>query len=193
MFEPLEQAPWDKIMVKTIILILINTGRRMCEIAALTIEFQTPSSNVVILNWIAGFLAKAQREFLDWTPKLPQIVASPVPHDLLCPVRAFRIYHKLRLAKGRSAYNGMLWSASKINLSYLVIGTVKNSIRLAHPGISNEDVPKVGCHHFRKLACSYSWKFFNGTLDSLCESSLLLGPQNDTAVFPKKFWFINYS
>ena len=168
-FEPLEQAPWDKIMVKTIILILINTGRRMCEIAALTIEFQTPSSNVVILNWIAGFLAKAQREFLDWTPKLPQIVASPVPHDLLCPVRAFRIYHKLRLAKGRSAYNGMLWSASKINLSYLVIGTVKNSIRLAHPGISNEDVPKVGCHHFRKLACSYSWKFFNGTLDSLCE------------------------
>ena len=168
-FEPLERAPWEKIMIKTIILILINTGRRMCEIAYLTIDFQTPSSNVVILNWIAGFLAKAQREFLDWTPKLPQIVASPIPHDLLCPVRAFRIYHKLRLAKGRDAYNGMLWSASKINLSYLVIGTVKNAIRLAHPGIPNKDVPKVGCHHFRKLAISFSWKYFKGTLDSLCD------------------------
>ena len=158
-FEPLETADWDHVFVKTLILIMLATGRRMTEIAVIISDFTTVGSDTVKFKWFADFLAKAQREDSDWAPEPPQISAIDSTDKRLCPVRAFNRYMEFRVPMGLSEFGGRLWPVGKISLSYLIIGTINDAIVGAHPEYLPTDLPPVGTHHLRKFVTSLSWKF----------------------------------
>ena len=158
-FEPLETADWDHVFVKTLILIMLATGRRMTEIAVIVSDYSTVGSDTVKFKWFPDFLAKAQREDSDWVPEPPQISAIDSTDKSLCPVRAFHRYMEFRVPMGLSEFGGRLWPVGKISLSYLIIGTINDAIVQAHPEYLPSDLPPVGTHHLRKFVTSLSWKF----------------------------------
>ena len=158
-FEPLETADWDHVFVKTLILIMLATGRRMTEIAVIVSDYSTVGSDTVKFNWFPDFLAKAQREDSDWAPEPPQISALDSTDKRLCPVRAFNRYMEFRVPMGLTEFGGRLWPVGKISLSYLIIGTINDAIVGSHPDLLPKDLPPVGTHHLRKFATSLSWKF----------------------------------
>ena len=165
-FEPLQQADKFHKFVKTVILILLATGRRICEIAAMTSSCSFLPNGEIKFYWFEGFLAKAESHLSQWSSIPPKIVPISAEDRRLCPVRAFNIFYSDRMAP---VYEGGMWPHGKIDLSYLVKNTVYNSFRWAHPEVPDDLPPRIRCHDFRKLACSYSRKFLKGTWKDLCD------------------------
>ena len=63
-FEPLGRVPWDRQCQKTIILILFATGRRGCEIANMTNDFEVLSNGNIKFDWWPKYKSKAEREII---------------------------------------------------------------------------------------------------------------------------------
>ena len=164
-FEPLESKEVDRIVEKTVFLMILATGRRVCEIAAIT-EDCVFLPDGVSFNWFEGFLAKAESHLSQWNSTLPKIVSISDDDKRLCPVRAFKIFYAVRRAP---AMQGGLWPCGKISLSYLVRDLICESIWWAHPELPADRIPKVSCHDIRKMACSYSRKYFNRPWSELCD------------------------
>ena len=93
-FEPLDQADWSIIRVKLLILVFINTGRRLNEIGAISNYYWRKGE--VIFSWFPGFKAKMETYFKDWTSEPPKIVPILSQDNRLCPVRAFKLYIEKR-------------------------------------------------------------------------------------------------
>ena len=60
-FEPLEEASFNLVRSKLLTLICLNTGRRVCEIAAIADFSYHQDQNVFF--WFPGFLAKMEKDF----------------------------------------------------------------------------------------------------------------------------------
>ena len=73
-FEPLEEAPFRMVWSKLLTLICLNTGCRVCEIAAIS-DFSF-RRNEVVFTWFPGFLAKMEKDFESWKSDPPKI--SPI-------------------------------------------------------------------------------------------------------------------
>ena len=179
-FEPLETADWDSVLIKTLCLIALATGRRFVEISAITDYCPTVNEDTIKFVWFKGFTAKMERESDGWTAVPPIISPLKSSDKTLCPVRCFRQYYALLHDMDREVFEGRMWPVGKTQLSYLVIGAIKDSFRLAHPHTPTGGVPNVGTHHLRKLACSYSWKYFN---EDLAVFAGLVGSKNTTILF----------
>ena len=161
-FEPLEEASWEDLLTKTVILIQLASGRRIIELAFMSFFCESISNSSVKFRWTREFLAKAERDGSSWSPHLPAINSITTEDKVLCPVRAFNIYYKRRSEEGPEAYNGRMWPFGKVTLSHLVVNTIKNSI-----GQSNPTLVKIGTHQLRKFAISLSWKFFKASEQDL--------------------------
>ena len=61
-FEPLDQASWRVIRKKLLILVLLNTGRRINEIGAIC-GFDFTKKVEVIFKWFPDFKAKMETYF----------------------------------------------------------------------------------------------------------------------------------
>ena len=163
LFEPLESAPFSKLLLKTLCLLIIATGRRIGDIANLSrFSFPHSSYDSLCLRWVRSYNPKFRTP--KWSPSVPSIGYLRHPSGgVLCPVRAYTIYLNrispwiARLP--RSTRHPFLWisntSASRIpkaQLSRLLISLVKDARRY-HGKTGN--VP-IGPHQFRKFGASFS-------------------------------------
>ena len=162
-FEPLETASFSKLLLKTLCLLIIATGRRIGDIANLSrFSFPHSSYDSLCLKWVRSYNPKFRTP--NWSPSVPSIGYLRHPSGgVLCPVRAYTIYLK-RISPWiaclpRPTRHPYLWisntSASRIpkaQLSRLLISLVKDARRF-HGKTSN--VP-IGPHQFRKFGASYS-------------------------------------
>ena len=158
--------------MKTLVLILLASGRRISEIANLSNKsFSVPDNDSIFIQWLPGFSAKSHSQ--KFSPEPPSIEAlnSPNPNDnLLCPVRAFRIYLE-RISKVPKMSNIIhLWDHGKnkgrVNiqkLSRIFIKVVEYS--RIHSGIFENT--SVGPHQSRKWAASYGSKLCNNESDEI--------------------------
>ena len=165
-FEPLVSKEVDRIVEKAVFLMIKVTGHKVCEISAITEVCVVLHGNAVSFNWFEGFMAKADSHLSQWISTLPKIIPIHDDYKPLRPVRAFKIFYAARLAPART---GGLWPRGKISLSYLVRAFIRESIWWAHPELPADRIPKVSCHDIRKVACSYSWKYFNRPWSELCD------------------------
>ena len=167
MFEPLEEADFDCLLRKTLMLTLLNTGRRACEISALTPVF-SESNGEIQLNWYNNFVAKSERPFDTWLstpPKLSKI--DPCGSDgekqerfeNLCPIRAFKLYIAKRKSKETPEFKNYLWLASPPDLSSIIKCVLRDMLRWRYPGIPPAELPSVGTHQIRKSVISTEWMY----------------------------------
>ena len=95
-FEPLSQASFRALTLKTLFLLALATAKRVGELQALS-SIVTFVAGVACLSYIPQFVAKSEsltrsipRSFL--VPSLADFVAGLNTDLLLCPVRALRLY-----------------------------------------------------------------------------------------------------
>ena len=165
-FEPLEDSSFRIVRCKLLILICLNTGRRVCEIAAIS-DFSF-RRNEVVFTWFPGFLAKMEKDFGSWKSDPPKISPIVQGDTRLCPVRAFRLFLDTRPEKRDPV---RLWLLRKSAISCLVRNTIKASFEFAprsHAGESDSNT-KVSVHDLRKFACSYSRKYLYRSSKSLAK------------------------
>ena len=155
-FEPLDKVPWKQCIMKTLFLLMLSSGRRISDIAALTREVFYLDECVQIV-WVDGFRAKNHRQ--DFIPMDPLIMEldSVVSSDLLlCPVRALNIYLERRSFLTRPDNDDMLWSVRQSTLSLYFKELINDAFRFnGNPAV---DLP-VSTHQCRKFAASLS-KFY---------------------------------
>ena len=100
-FEPLSQAPFCTLTLKTLFLLALATAKRVCELQALS-SIVTFVGGDACLSYIPQFVAKSEsltrsipRSFL--VKSLADFAAGLDDDLLLCPVRALRFYlHRTR-------------------------------------------------------------------------------------------------
>ena len=71
--EPLEEVFFNLVRRKLLTLICLNTGRRVCEIAAIA-DFSYHQDQVVF-SWFPGYLAKMEKDFGRWKSESPKITS----------------------------------------------------------------------------------------------------------------------
>ena len=157
-FEPLDQQSSRIICVKFMILTLLDTGRRLGEISALTKDVTYHPDGSISFKWFPAFKAKWERDPSIWKSELPKISPITSGDIRLCPVRAFRLYKNSNPLKPDPA---RLFPFRKNQISCLVRSTIIDSIRIALPSCSEQDLIdfNVKVHHLRKFAASYSRKY----------------------------------
>ena len=165
-YEPLELASERRKLEKAFLLVLLATGRRICELSSMIRVFESFPNGMIKFRWFDGFKAKAESFWRNWLSSHPRIVPISSQNNLLCPVRAFRCFYACNSVP---AWEGGMWPLGKIKLSYLVRDTVIESFGWAHPGVPTDNWRKPKCHDFRKLACSYSRSFFTAPWSQLCD------------------------
>ena len=171
-FEPLDSCPWDKLIQKTLALMLLASGRRIGEITHISSQFSI-SGNSVILSWLPFFRAKRASE--SFTPDPPSILRMDgliEPDNILCPVRAWEIFCERRssIPSNSSGVSDAFWGKSVQSLTYLFNKLVYASLE--------DDDPKtfsVGPHQMRKLAVSYCWDYFISNADHKTKLAKLVG------------------
>ena len=164
-FEPLESAPFLRVLQKALCLILLASGRRIGDICFLSRSSRPlPSGLGLSLSWVSGYLPKHHTPLFPATTPSIRRMASGVQRDrLLCPVRAYDILvsRSLDLIEDvpLSQRHHRLWvnprsllPASKGSLSRWFFNLVVASRH--HLGVFCP--VSVGPHQMRKLAASYS-------------------------------------
>ena len=148
-------------------LTLLNTGRRACEISALTPAF-SESKEGIQLNWYSNFVAKSERPFDDWRSTPPKLFKiDPCGPDgkkqerfeNLCPIRAFKLYIEKRKFKETPEFKNYLWLCSPPDLSSIIKSVLRDMLRWRHPGIPLAELPSVGTHQPRKIVISTEWMY----------------------------------
>ena len=116
-FEPLESASWKYLLQKTLILFLLATGRRISEVSEIH-RVARVKGNLVYLRWLPGFSAKWESEsFTAKEPTISKLVPFKSGDELLCPVRAWKIFCLKRLGVVNRFNNDRFWPVSKICLT----------------------------------------------------------------------------
>ena len=153
-FEPMNEVPFKLVVQKTLALILLATGRRISEIAALSRK-SSRSGDAVSLSWLPDFTAKYHSA--DFRPDPPRISKSTDAQErLLCPVRAWEHYIKRRAVIANSANPLRFWPMSGKALTLEFKKLIKDSRKF----VGKSDKVACGPHQMKKLACSYSKKYF---------------------------------
>ena len=156
-FEPLEACDLLHLMWKTLALILLATGRRISEVANLSrISFQWNGDGLLYLSWAGNFRSKnallvekenVKRRARGLTtpptcPSISTLVVGPQGNVLLCPLRAYTIYHRRTSGAGFSKV--FLWDhgihKEKVNVQGLA-NKFSKLVRYAktNAGIHNDD------------------------------------------------------
>ena len=154
-FEPLEHCSFTKCTQKTLALLLLASARRFSEISALSRLHSEDSTNIVLL-WLSSFTPKHFTP--TFHPQHPSFYAlDPLIEDRsLCPVRAWKIYKERRSVFTIKALSHRFWILSRNDLSKQFRSLVRDS-RIF---VGKDTAVPMGPHQMRKLACSYSKKFW---------------------------------
>ena len=162
-FEPLESASWKYLIRKVLVILLLATGRRISEVSEIH-RVARIKGNQVYLKWLPGFSAKCESDrFTAKEPTLSKLVPFKSDDELLCPMRAWKIFCKRRLEVVNHFDNDRFWPVSKTSLTYSCKKVIRDALRWAGKPL---DVP-TGPHQFRKISTSLSRKFFNISEDAL--------------------------
>ena len=154
-FEPLETVSWRCCTQKTLILILLATGRRIGEVANISRSFVRSGPRITLL-WLPEFLAKyEQASFRPDHPSILPLTSDDESDLLLCPVRAWSIFLRRRSQVPGSRDDERLWTHQESSLSYL-FKQVSIEADLVSGGSAG---PGLGPHQMRKFAASYSKAF----------------------------------
>ena len=163
-FEPLHEAPFKRLIQKTLCLLLAS-GRRIGEISMLSRSVVSrDSEDSLEIPWVAGYVPKVHTPlFASSFPSILRLHSTIRSHLLHCPVRACSIYMDRASSWMEilppSRRHSFFWSYSahgrKIPRSALTKLFI--SLVLEARGLSgdNSHVP-VGPHQMRKLAASYA-------------------------------------
>ena len=73
---------------KLLTLVCLNTGRRVCEIAA--IADYSFRQDYVVFSWFPGYFSKMEMDLSSWKSEAPRITSIVEEDTQLCPVRAFK-------------------------------------------------------------------------------------------------------
>ena len=92
-YEPLELASERRKLEKAVLLVLLATGRRICELSSMIRVFESFPNGMIKFRWFDGFKAKAESFWRNWLSSHPRIVPISSQNNLLCPVRAFRCFY----------------------------------------------------------------------------------------------------
>ena len=165
-FWPPERCAPYRLLQKTLVLIMLGSGRRIHEIAALTDSYRREKDKTITLFWPEGFKSKNYSQ--DFIPKDPSI--RKMSHwinserDLRnCPVYNWEIYRN-RKFEWDAPSNGKLWDRDYKDLVVAyksVIWECQNKF-LAHKG----DV-EICLHQTKKWACSLSALYWPDAKDLL--------------------------
>ena len=164
-FEPLESASWKHLLQKTLVLFLLATGRRISEVSEIH-RVARVKGNIVYLRWLLDFSAKWESvRFTAKEPTLSKLVPLRSGDDLLCPVRAWKIFCVKRLNVTNRFNNDRFWPISKISLSLVCKKVIGDALRWAGKPL---DCP-MGPHQFRKVSTSLSRKYFRASEEVLAK------------------------
>ena len=158
-FEPIESIPFQDLALKLLALLALGTGRRIGELAELSRSTYEKSGRVFI-KWLPGYRAKWDSAHSRFIPHHPSIQAMKSRSALslrLCPLRVLSCYLERRKDVVRQDKDDCLWLRKIDGLSRDLRGLIKASRRW-----SNEPA-EVICfpHQLKKLAVSYSFKYFS--------------------------------
>lgn len=162
-FEPLSNVPFKQVAQKALALILLGTGRRLSEIAALS-RLSSSREGRLWLEWIPTFRAKMDRA--SWQPAPPSIlkvVGGGTKGMLLCPVRAYNEYISRRTRLTNRVNDDYLWMLKQESLASSFKALVKDSRKSLGKGI----IVPIFPHQSKKLAISYSIFYFPALKDKL--------------------------
>ena len=162
-FEPLNTKPWKICREKAVILLMLATGRRLADVAALTARWSDTTladgTPIVKFTFYSGWTSKAHGAD-GW--KSDDIFIYAIENDgqdrsALCPVRAFRLFWNKRHALGDPNW---LWLCRQGFLGRIVTRVIKEALLWANPSTPEELLPHIGTHNLRKFALSLAFLYF---------------------------------
>lgn len=164
LFEPLEEASILRLSQKTLFLLLLASGRRISEVAHISVR-SVPKSGALSLLWVPDFRPKHLSPSFRPCPPSISPLCSPRSRDvLLCPVRAYQIYRDRssvwledvpllhRLRSPLWSLPGQAIPSPVRTLTSWFVSLVRDCRR--RDGLSTD--VSVGPHQMRKFAASYS-------------------------------------
>jgi len=164
-FEDLHDVPFNLLTQKVLALLLIGSGRRISEIANLSLVTFVRNSRTFI-EWMPDFRAKWCSGFSGFTPQSPSILKmnSSSSRDLKnCPVRALTIYLERRASVTGCNDNSCLWNVGQASLAASFRSLIKASRRHVGRSVDIDMYP----HQAKRFAVSYCWKHFVGVESAL--------------------------
>ena len=167
-FEPIDICAEEKLLQKTLFLILLASGRRIGETAKISRESFVFSRRgfpqTLTLKWVEDFTPKRfAPDFQSPCPSIQPLVSLVDGHEKLCPVRAYDAYLNrssswLRKLPFKERPK-ILWSApksgkalDKVFLTRVFKTLVENSRKF----FKRRGKVDIGPHQARKFAASYA-------------------------------------
>ena len=168
-FEPLESVSPKRLLQKTLALLLIASGRRISELAALSRHFRGEGRRTFLL-WFTGFTAKwDNKDFRPEDPSFLRMSSSSERDRLNCPFRAWKICQ--RRPSFADPKDTRFWAKNKSHFSDAFKELVQSSRRFWGLLV---DVT-ITTHQSKKFAASYCKRGFRNIDNSL---PLRLGNKN---------------
>lgn len=194
-FEPLYHATFADLSVKTLLLTVLASGRRMSEVHALSglaADFAVEPDGSVTLRFLPEFVAKNQNP-LDPSPvvsirRLSDVISASEPDCLNCPVRALSRYVRfasnLRVSQRRlfiSVNNDYHKDISKSTLSRWVSGLIRRAYQsplVQNSGGGPMGVPlvKATAHEVRAWASTLAVTQTSATLEAVLDAAYWRSP-----------------
>ena len=158
-FEDIKDISFCLLSQKLLFLLMIATGRRISEIANLSRSIFT-EGNRTFIEWLPGFRAKwdsAHSRFIPETPSILKMNAKSSKNLRLCPHRVLKVYLERRKSVTNHSNDDCLWLFGKESLAASLRLLIKSSRRHFSESVNIIIYP----HQTKKLAVSYSWKYFH--------------------------------
>jgi len=155
-FEPLSGATFKDVTRKTLVLLLLASGRRVSEIASLSRSSSWRGGRLV-LDWLPSFKAKYDKA--AWKPSPPSILRAVGAGDrfkFLCPVRAYYEYVRRRNRFHNLFNEDYFWLVQQVVLANAFRSVVRDAMVFAGKHRHVVSYP----HMTKKLAISYSLLYF---------------------------------
>ena len=158
-FEDIKDISFCLLSQKLLFLLMIATGRRISEIANLSRSIFS-EGNRTFIEWLPGFRAKwdsAHSRFVPEPPSILKMDAKSRKNLRLCPHRVLKVYLERRKSVTNHSNNDCLWMLGKESLAASLRLLIKSSRRHFSESVNIIIFP----HQTKKLAVSYSWKYFH--------------------------------
>ena len=154
-FEPLEVVSLKALTQKTLVLLLLASGRRIHEISAITKD-SFEKDGRLFLVWPHEFHPKTDsRSFRPEFPSISRLGSRGASHEVLCPVRAWSICSSRFLQLQDHHDRPEFWPFNQVLLS----GFFTDLIRASRIFVEKYEQVTYGTHQMRKLAASYCKKY----------------------------------
>ena len=153
-FEPLSHASDTNVLLKTLLLVLLASGRRSSEIANLS-GVVLREGDRVWLRWRSAFRAKWDSErFVPECPSIERLQSEVLGSELLCPVRVLDVWLARKASAGFSlpVRTDYLWPFPQGRLDRMFKQLLESFF--VRTGITRPS--RLGMHTFRKLAATLS-------------------------------------